>query len=163
MSETKTNKMQNKENEEHEKKPLFKLVDNKTEMDLAQMFFCFLIVIAIFYITQSAYLQTYSYEMFIGVALLGVAFSKFTLSYRMPLWYIILLAILFVISSWLLVQGDDDYAWWGTALLIFTVVLDIAYVLYLKYSMKIEFSNITLYSTIVSGLAAAFLLGVSFF
>lgn len=160
MSETKTNKMQTNGTS---REPFFKNVDGKEEMGLAQVFFCVMIVIAIFYITQSAYLQTYSYEIFIGGALLGVAFSKFLLSYRMPLWYTIILAILFVISSWLLMQNDDDYAWWGTALLIFTLLLDIAYILYLKYSLKIEFSNLTFYSTIVSGLVASFLLGISFF
>lgn len=136
--------------------------DNKKEFGLIKIFLCILVVVFIFFIIQSAYLQTYTYELILGASLLLVAFSKIILSYRLPLLYIVIFTLLLGISSWLLSQNDDDYAWWGSLLLIITLVLDIGYILYFKFSKKIEFTNLSLYTTLIGGLISIGFLFITF-
>lgn len=133
----------NSHNEQH---------DNKTEKDLISMFFSLLIVIAIFFIIQSSYLQTFTYELIIGFGLLGVAFGKFITSYQTSPWYIILYTSLILISTWLItMSSNDDNAWWGCAILMVTILVDIVYTLYMKYSMKQSLGDIGFWSSVIGG------------
>ena len=122
------------------------------EQKFAKILFAILLVIAIFFIFESPYLETYSYSVPILVALLSLAIGNFIISHKIPLYYLVGLSVLFILSSWLLNQQNDDYSFWGSILLIFTIIVNMGYISYLKFYKKMELSNFSLLLTLGGGL-----------